>query len=74
MHINKIKHKHNGKIIFPHKNIYKTTWVSLDHLILNQIDNICISDKFRTSLIGIRVMMRVEVTSNNFLVFEKLKY
>lgn len=48
--------------------IHKTTWVSLDHFRLNQIDNIRINDKNRTSLIDVRIMRREDVASNHFFV------
>ena len=38
-----------GASIFPHKRIQKVTWISPNHVTENQIENICISCKFRTS-------------------------
>lgn len=55
-------------------NIHKTTWVSLDHFRLNQIDNIRINDKNRTSLIDVRIMRREDVASNHFFVVGELRY
>lgn len=52
--------------------IHKTTWVSLDHFRLNQIDNIRINDKNRTSLIDVRIMRREDVASNHFFVVGEL--
>lgn len=49
--------------------IYKTIWVSLD-----QIDNIRINDKNRTSLIDVRIMRREDVASNHFFVVGELRY
>lgn len=49
--------------------IHKTIWVSLD-----QIDNIRINDKNRTSLIDVRIMRREDVASNHFFVVGELRY
>ena len=39
-----------GASVFPHKRIQKATWRSPDHTTQNQIDNVCISKRFRRSL------------------------
>jgi hypothetical protein len=38
-----------GGSIFPHKCIHNITWRFTDHVTENQIDHICISQKFRRS-------------------------
>lgn len=75
---NQIKQKYNdffycysmSKVTY----IHKTTWVSLDHFRLNQMDTIRINDKFGTSLIDVRIMRREEVAQNHFFVVGELRY
>ena len=50
-----------GGTLFPQKTINKTTWVSTDQRIHNQIDHICIGRKFRRSLLDVRVKMGASV-------------
>ena len=44
-----------GGSVFPHRRIQKATWVSQDHRTENQIDHICISQKFRRSMQDVKV-------------------
>ena len=50
-----------GGSVFPHRRIHKATWISPDHRTENQIDHICISQKFRNA------------ASDHHLVLTKLK-
>ena len=57
-----------GGSIFPHKRIHKSTWVSPDHRTENQIDHICISQKFRRAWKDVRVMRGADVSSDHHLL------
>ena len=62
-----------GGSIFPHKRIHKSTWVSPDSVTENQIDHVCISRKFRRSLLDVRVRRGADVASDHHLVVARLK-
>ena len=60
-----------GGSVFPHRRIHKATWVSPDHRTENQIDHICISQKFRRSMQD--VLRGADAASDHHLVLTKLK-
>lgn len=62
-----------GGSVFQHKNIHKATWVSADHTTENQIDYICISQKFRHSLLDVRVRRGVDAGSYHHLLTAKIQ-
>ena len=62
-----------GGSIFQHKDIHKATWVSADHVTENQIDHICISHRFRRSLLDVRVKRGADAGSDHHLVIAKIQ-
>ena len=50
-----------GGTIFPHNKVHKATWVSPDHVTENQMDHICIIQRFRRSLLDVRVKREANV-------------
>ena len=62
-----------GGSIFPHKRVHKATWISPDQNTENQIDHICISRKFRRSLMDCRVKRGADAASDHHLLTAKIK-
>ena len=62
-----------GGSIFQHKDIHKATWVSADHTTENQIDHICISQRFRHSLLDVRVRRGADAGSDHHLVTARIQ-
>uniref|UniRef100_A0A7I4Z1I1 Reverse transcriptase domain-containing protein n=1 Tax=Haemonchus contortus TaxID=6289 RepID=A0A7I4Z1I1_HAECO len=57
-----------------HKRIHKETWCSPDGKTRNEIDYICISKKWRTSLRDIRVLRGADVGSDHHLLGASIKH
>ena len=69
-------HAHNlviGGSIFPHKEIHKYTWTSPNGTTKNQIDHICVTRKFRRSLLDVRAFRGADANSDHNLVIAKLQ-
>jgi len=59
--------------IFPHRRKHKATWVSPDGVTENQVDQVCISRKFRRSLQDVRVKRGAETASDHHLLVGKVQ-
>jgi hypothetical protein len=62
-----------GGSLFPHKDIYKATWVAPNHHTSNQINHIAISKKWRRLLLDLRSYRGADVASDHYLVVAQLK-
>ena len=62
-----------GGSVFSHKRIHKATWVSPKYTAENQIDHLCISRKFRRTLLDVRVMRGADASSDHHLLVGKLQ-
>ena len=60
--------------IFPHKINHKVTVISPDGRKENQIDHICISQKFRSSLQDLKIIIRADIGSDNHLLLVKVRF
>ena len=54
-----------GNTFFQHKEIHKKTWRSPDGCTFNEIDFVCISQKWRTSLRDVRTFRKADVGSDH---------
>ena len=53
--------------------LHKGTWVSPDHVTVNQIDHICINKKFRRSMLDLKARRGADIASDHHLVVAKVK-
>uniref|UniRef100_A0A183KDL7 Endo/exonuclease/phosphatase domain-containing protein n=1 Tax=Schistosoma curassoni TaxID=6186 RepID=A0A183KDL7_9TREM len=62
-----------GGTIFPHKRIHEITWTSPDHSTQNQIDHICINEKFKRTIEDVRTQRGADIASDHHLLVTKVK-
>ncbi|XP_061879946.1 craniofacial development protein 2-like [Entelurus aequoreus] len=62
-----------GNTFFMHKQIHKMTWVSPGGGTRNELDNICINTRWRSSLLDVRAHRGADVGSDHFLVVGKIR-
>lgn len=62
-----------GGTLFPHKDIHKYTWTSPDGKTRNQIDHICISKEWRTSLLNVKNRRGAILDTDHHLVIAEVR-
>ena len=62
-----------GGTLFSHKNIHKWTWQSLNRAVRNQIDHICITKHWASSLRDIRLYRGADIGSDHYLLIADLR-
>ena len=62
-----------GGTLFPYKKVHDATWVSPDHVTENQIDHICISQRFRRPILDVRAKRGADVATDHHFLIRKLK-
>ena len=62
-----------GGTLFPHKECHKQTWTSPDGGIVNQIDHLALSKRWRSSLLDVRAMRGADVGSDHHLLMAKVR-
>lgn len=63
-----------GRSVYPHKRVYKVTWGSPNHATKHQIDHICISHRFRRSLLDVRLGGGANAASNHHLITGEFQF
>ena len=64
---------HISNTFYRHKNIHKKTWRHPDGQSSNEIDYICVSKRWRSSVIDVRVQRGADVGSDHHLLIAKFR-
>jgi hypothetical protein len=59
--------------MFPHRNIHKYTWTSLDGKTHNQIDNVLIERRRHSSILDVRCFKGADCDTDHYLVVAKIR-
>jgi len=59
--------------MFPHRNIHKYTWTSLDGKTHNQIDHVLINRRWQSSVLDVRSFRGAECDRDHYLFFAKVR-
>ena len=62
-----------GRSVFQHKKVHKVTWVSPDNWTENQIYHICVSSRFRRSLLDVRAKRGADIASDHQLLMGRCR-
>lgn len=62
-----------GGTLFPHKNIHKYTWTQPGNRAKNQIDHICISHRWKSSLLDVRTKRQADIESDHMLLIGEIR-
>jgi hypothetical protein len=59
--------------MFPHRNIHKVTWASLDRRTHNQLDYILIDTRRHSSVLDVGLLRTADCDTNHYLVVAKVR-
>lgn len=62
-----------GGTMFPHRDVHKATWRSLDGKTENQIDHVAISRRWRRNLEDTKAMRSADIRSDHHLLIAKVR-
>ncbi|XP_058449164.1 craniofacial development protein 2-like [Malaya genurostris] len=62
-----------GGSLFPHRRVYKVTWVSRNSFTEYKIDHICISRKWKRCLLDVRNKRSADIASDHHLIIGEIR-